>query len=237
MTDLSKPLTAKELDRLDDFLLGRIYEDDDDQDKDEGIIDISSLDGFFTAIASAPEMTPPSVWLPVIWGDYEPEWTNEKEFTIIFTLMMRHMNSIIDQLEKSPDTYHPVFMGRDVGDEEYLIVDEWCDGYMTGVYLIYLPEHFNEKFKELIGPMIAFGTDNGWDALEQMEEDDVDIIRQSITPAARKIYAYWSEQRKQNNIQEIDKSQLTFQHKTPKVSRNDPCPCGSGKKYKKCCLH
>ena len=24
--------------------------------------------------------------------------------------------------------------------------------------------------------------------------------------------------------------------KKPKVSRNDPCPCGSGKKYKNCCL-
>ena len=23
---------------------------------------------------------------------------------------------------------------------------------------------------------------------------------------------------------------------TKKVGRNDPCPCGSGKKYKKCCL-
>ena len=23
--------------------------------------------------------------------------------------------------------------------------------------------------------------------------------------------------------------------KGPKVGRNDPCPCGSGKKYKKCC--
>ncbi len=23
---------------------------------------------------------------------------------------------------------------------------------------------------------------------------------------------------------------------TNKTSRNDPCPCGSGKKYKKCCL-
>ena len=22
----------------------------------------------------------------------------------------------------------------------------------------------------------------------------------------------------------------------PKVGRNDPCPCGSGRKYKKCCL-
>lgn len=23
----------------------------------------------------------------------------------------------------------------------------------------------------------------------------------------------------------------------PEVGRNDPCPCGSGKKYKKCCLN
>lgn len=27
----------------------------------------------------------------------------------------------------------------------------------------------------------------------------------------------------------------TFKRETPKVGRNDPCPCGSGKKYKKCC--
>lgn len=27
----------------------------------------------------------------------------------------------------------------------------------------------------------------------------------------------------------------TFRRETPKVGRNDPCPCGSGKKYKQCC--
>jgi hypothetical protein len=27
----------------------------------------------------------------------------------------------------------------------------------------------------------------------------------------------------------------TFRRETPRVGRNDPCPCGSGKKYKKCC--
>ena len=27
---------------------------------------------------------------------------------------------------------------------------------------------------------------------------------------------------------------LDFQTRT-KIGRNDPCPCGSGKKYKKCC--
>jgi preprotein translocase subunit SecA len=28
----------------------------------------------------------------------------------------------------------------------------------------------------------------------------------------------------------------TVRRQTPKVGRNDPCPCGSGKKYKKCCM-
>jgi len=28
----------------------------------------------------------------------------------------------------------------------------------------------------------------------------------------------------------------TFMHETPPVGRNDPCSCGSGKKFKKCCL-
>ena len=27
----------------------------------------------------------------------------------------------------------------------------------------------------------------------------------------------------------------TFRRETPKIGRNDPCPCGSGKKYKRCC--
>jgi len=30
--------------------------------------------------------------------------------------------------------------------------------------------------------------------------------------------------------------QKTWQRETPKIGRNAPCPCGSGKKYKKCCL-
>ena len=29
----------------------------------------------------------------------------------------------------------------------------------------------------------------------------------------------------------------TYVREGPKIGRNDPCPCGSGKKYKKCCGH
>ncbi|WP_321326676.1 preprotein translocase subunit SecA [Thiomicrorhabdus sp.] len=35
---------------------------------------------------------------------------------------------------------------------------------------------------------------------------------------------------------EIDiEEETTFRREAPKVGRNDPCPCGSGKKYKQCC--
>ena len=33
---------------------------------------------------------------------------------------------------------------------------------------------------------------------------------------------------------EIEKNK-PFHREEPKIGRNDPCPCGSGKKYKKCC--
>ena len=33
--------------------------------------------------------------------------------------------------------------------------------------------------------------------------------------------------------QEVDKQQPV--RKSMKIGRNEPCPCGSGKKYKQCC--
>lgn len=32
-----------------------------------------------------------------------------------------------------------------------------------------------------------------------------------------------------------DHGRLPYVRSAPKVGRNDPCPCGSGKKHKKCC--
>jgi uncharacterized protein len=38
--------------------------------------------------------------------------------------------------------------------------------------------------------------------------------------------AYWLPQRKRAS---------TLRREAPKVGRNDDCPCGSGRKFKKCC--
>lgn len=42
-----------------------------------------------------------------------------------------------------------------------------------------------------------------------------------------------SEDRRKEIKKEYNKSRVVV--KEDKVGRNDPCPCGSGKKYKKCC--
>jgi uncharacterized protein len=42
--------------------------------------------------------------------------------------------------------------------------------------------------------------------------------------------------RQQSIERENPKPKAKTIHSTPKVGRNDPCPCGSGLKYKKCCL-
>ena len=34
---------------------------------------------------------------------------------------------------------------------------------------------------------------------------------------------------------QVDTSPQPVRREAPKIGRNDPCPCGSGKKYKKCC--
>jgi hypothetical protein len=42
------------------------------------------------------------------------------------------------------------------------------------------------------------------------------------------------------NLAEVDRIKSDFSAQTPvkrkKIGRNEPCPCGSGKKYKKCCI-
>jgi len=43
--------------------------------------------------------------------------------------------------------------------------------------------------------------------------------------------------RESASLQKFYKKETPFVREVAKVGRNDPCPCGSGKKYKKCCLN
>ena len=68
-----------------------------------------------------------------------------------------------------------------------------------------------------------------------------DGIPQTLRESSRfyKINGRWVYSRKDSTLPPVPGSAtppMTFIRDHAKVGRNDPCPCGSGKKYKKCCI-
>lgn len=231
--NLSEPLDDEELDRLDDFLLDRL--DDETSDEiaraggDEGILNVSELDGFLTAIVSGPNAIPPSTWLGAIWGAEEPVWESMEELQEIFGLIARHQNSIADFLLHDRQLYEPMFSERVTHGKAHLIVDEWCYGYMRGIELD--AEAWaagGSETEKLLQPIRLYGTEAGWREVDTMSDEDQARARNAIPQSVRALYAYWLERRTPQSA--------PIRRAAPKVGRNDPCPCGSGKKYKHCCL-
>ncbi|MFC1543433.1 SEC-C metal-binding domain-containing protein [Candidatus Neomarinimicrobiota bacterium] len=80
-------------------------------------------------------------------------------------------------------------------------------------------------------PISLHGTEEGWKLLEEDPKISKVLHEEwvAMLPAAiREIYEFWLPVRRA----EAQVSQAAF---SQKVSRNESCPCGSGKKYKKCC--
>jgi uncharacterized protein len=230
---IGEQITDADLDWLEEILSARIDEDEYYEGMDEGIINISELDGFFTAIVSGPQMIPPSQWLPLVWGDFEPDWESAEQFERVFNIMINIMNSIVFELMEEPENYQPVFAQNLIDGQEYLIVDEWCFGYTRGIQLFEKEWNIDsEPMSSLIIPIVIFGSEDMFGLRDSLDPEEIHTLQQQITPNAKQIHAYWLALRENQELENIP-----FQNTEPRPGRNDPCPCGSGKKYKKCCLH
>ena len=224
MSDLSTPLSDIEFEELDDFLLS--------VEHDDAVLNVSEFDGFITAVVSGPETIMPSVWLPEVWGGEEnaPVWDSVEDYQRIFGLMIRHMNSTATTLMEDPEEYEPCIFERQVEGVTHWIVDEWCHGYMRGIGLYPAGISASPDMTELLAPIRRFADLEDWDSLDGKDHGEIRQLQEQIAPAARAIHAYWLARRTPSGSQSE-----TYVRSEPKVGRNDPCPCGSGKKYKKCC--
>ena len=222
--DLTTALSGDEFHLLDEFLASLEH--------DDAILDISEFDGFITAVVSGPDMIMPSQWLPVVWGGEEnaPEWGSMEEYQRVFELMIRHLNTTSAMLMQEPAEYDPCFLEREVEGVTHWIVDEWCAGYMKGVALYPGQSEDSPDLEDLLTPIWRFADEDGWDSLEGLSGSEIRRLQEQIAPAALALHRYWLQQRGPVSVQST-----SYIRPAPKVGRNDPCPCGSGRKYKKCC--
>ena len=233
MDDLYQPLDDDEIAWLEEFLLDRIDDDADTEGRDEGILNISELDGFLTAVVSSPITVLPSQWIPQVWGDFEPVWEREQDVQKVMTLLMRHMNAIAVMLMEQPEDFEPIFLEHNYEGKTYTIVDKWCEGYMRAVALAADQWKLHEReMMELLAPIVAFQGEHALQTHDLYNDEEVRVLQEAILVSIRKIHSYWLSKRTPRG------SQVPSAPKTvvgmPKVGRKDPCPCGSGKKCKKC---
>lgn len=193
-----RPLDQAERDELGRFLLYRGEAGSDDsyvEGRDAGILTLSELDGFLTAVVSGPETLVPARWLPAVWGDVEPTWHSAQAFERIFALLSRHMNAI-SSLLYSEESLAPIFMEQEVAGKRHTIVHEWCMGYLRGIGLA--QERWERGGDEMLGllmPIDIFTNQWGWKILEKLNGEERAVLKQEIGSAARAIHNFWQARR------------------------------------------
>src|ERR1035437_6632316 len=230
---IDQSLSEAELDELDDFLANEALQ--------ETSMDVSTLEGFLTSIAIGPRFVRPSDWLPWVGdmdeGEAEAEFENGEQANRILSLVMRHYNDVSRTFNTDPASFEPIFWrGNQWG------AAEWCEGFILGF-------QFNEEAWSLLAagqptwfsPFLRLGTDEGIDFTKRA--DDAEEVMNGIEPSLLRIHAFWREYHDtlpagiinddyyHGGQREVGQTVRSG----PKIGRNDPCPCGSGKKFKKCC--
>lgn len=188
------PLDDDELEVLQDILIERIDEHEDTTGKDEGITLLDELDGFLTALVSGPVGVLPSVWMPVLWGDYPPDWQSPQQPAYALQLMRRLQNEIASTLLNEPEFFEPYFSWYELEGQRYEIVEDWCEGYMRGVRLFGTSwEDGHPQVTALLEPLRAFCMES-WhgDDLEPLGSDEE---RAAIVPNVRALHRYWLQRR------------------------------------------
>lgn len=210
---------SRRLQKLDAFLHSEAV--------DEDAMLLSELDGFLAGVIVCPDLIAPGEWLPLIWGEEAPDFTSEKHAQETFDLIMGHYNDIIRQLNQR--RYSPIY---NIDIDGSPLWELWVDGFhqamqlQPAAWLIYQTDAEENLQNALfvIARLIEIATEPSVkpeDIDEELENIAADIIPSQIEVL--------HHARLKLHSRPVHAGQRT------KVGRNDPCPCGSAKKYKRCC--
>ena len=228
------PLSDEEIDELDRFLLSDA--------RSERTMTLDMLDGYFTAIVAGPSTIPPSQWLPGVWGDSEddaPKYESMEEAQQVMELLLRHMNGIVWDLQDDPDAFEPMIpaMKYENDPHEYLDGEMWAYGFVTAMNLCrgdWQPLFDDPAGEAALRPIYLLGAEELTEEEEQLTllPKQREELAEQIAASVAAIYRFWLPRRAVAHERLIAE---TVRRAEPKVGRNDLCPCGSGKKFKKCC--
>ena len=186
----------------------------------------------------------PGEWLRWVWdmekGEDAPEFKDLGRAQRIVGLLMRHMNDIAQTLHQAPEHYEPLLSENPNNGDPIPILDEWCCGFLKGIDLDtkgWLAMTVDNP--HWLSTIALYGTPEGWETLKtkNLSLDEHKALASSLAGTVRNIHALSLALRLKQDPKDAflpGKARRESVRNPGKVGRNDPCPCGSGKKFKQC---
>ncbi len=212
------PVSSKRLERLDDKLA------------DVEAMTLSGVDGVLMGVIVCPNPITPDDWLPLVLrtDDNEPVvFADPKQRETLVGLLIDYYNSRVEDL--GAGRYDVLF---EVGDDDKVIWELWAEGFMLSMSLAppevweTLITHPDEEVADSIATLITLIAIAQGETVPELEDDGALLEQASgVIPGCVEVL---HRARKERIAPKAG-------HEGAKASRNEPCPCGSGKKYKKCC--
>jgi uncharacterized protein len=204
-------------------------------DGDEAML-LTELDGFIAGILVCPDLIMPGEWLPMVWGgtnkDAAPVFENTKQLEQLAGLIIERYNAVAADLQRGPGHYAPLFDVDTRHDD--ILWELWIDGFDTALQL--RPGAWagvgggDEDVRvALAGLVTLVQIGRGESTLPKEQVDDLTAKAHDLIPHHIETLNAWRIS--QQVTGQVRAEAPTF----GKVGRNEQCPCGSGKKYKRCC--
>lgn len=232
MSENFRPLTDEDINQLDDLLATSSCGDD--------TFDVSMLDGFLSAIALLnPPLQDESEWYPYIFNEEGTPCEVDEPETVKRLVCQRLQE--IRAFQTQRQFYNPIIFplededGNQVtGVNGLAALEPWAMGFYNALAQYSDRVDVTEAIEAQLCRIHRF--------LELDQEDPDYEQNLAIRQAVEKEHPVHSLEEGMLEMMQgvIEIAKLNLPNKpvsraTPKIGRNDPCPCGSGKKYKNCC--
>ncbi len=202
------------------------------------------LHGFMFAIVITPALILPSQWYPVLFDGGMPEFQSDKEAEAAQQGLLLFYNRL--NQERLDGFIHSPFDALYSIDKELTpMAIAWCQGFARAMslcpqyWMTQAESHFISVFTESITTIMVLSDPHKADDLLTMSGRKVTPVEQDkLLEGSLESLSFAIDVLVNHALDSGTEYHPEAMHKpvcSTKVGRNEPCPCGSGKKFKKCC--
>jgi uncharacterized protein len=203
------------------------------------------LDGYLTGVIVTPQAAaiPLQKWVAGLWRKDETIFDDLTALKAMLDVVVARRGAVEAEIDRALDRleadkicrYRPSFLSRD-SKPEHDSVRLWARGFFRAMSLAletWTPLLEGERDQILLAPFVGFFEPEGSPLPASELAEDID---DRLDEAAAAIPRATLLLRKLARLRSAKlATSAPIDRRPRKIGRNDPCPCGSGQKYKRCC--